>query len=424
MVRCFLFLAGLFFAHYVPAQNPSPAPPQQGPVLILGGTAHLGNGKVINGSAIAFDKGKLTLVADATQIRLDRSAYLQVFDASGKHIYPGLIALNTTLGLIELDAVRATLDAKETGELNPSVRTIIAYNTDSDLIPTVRSNGVLLAQIVPQGGRISGTSSVVQLDAWNWEDAAVLTDQGLHINWPQPQFRKPETEDATPDTYHTAVQELHNFFKEAKAYCQLEKPEQRLHKFEAMRPALVGKAKVFVHAETAPAMLDAIHFAQTLDLQLVLVGAAESYLIAETLAHRGIPVVLGPVQSLPRQEEADYDLPYKTPALLQRAGVTFALTDDGTWRQRNLPFQAGQAAAFGLSKEQALAAVTSSPAFILGLQDRLGTLEVGKDATLLISEGDLLDMRTSQVIGAWIEGRQISLDDKHKQLYEKWRKKQ
>jgi imidazolonepropionase-like amidohydrolase len=282
---------------------------------------------------------------------------------------------------------------------------------------------VLIAQIVPRGGQISGTSSVVQLDAWNWEDAAVLTDEGLHMNWPEQVFGKPEADDAPVSKYQTAVTELRKFFREAKAYCQIPKHEQKLIKFEALRPVFEGKTKVYVHADAASELLDALHFAQEFGLKMVLVGASDAYLIAETIAAAQVPVVLGSTQSLPNAEEADYDLPYKTPAILQKAGVLFAITDAGGWRQRNLPFQAGQAVGFGLDQESAIAAISANPAKIIGLEKQLGTLEIEKDATLIITEGDVLDMRTSIVIAAWIAGRPINLDDKHKQLYRKWREK-
>jgi hypothetical protein len=180
----------LTIAAVLPAQPPTPAPAQRGSVLILGATAHLGNGKALPNSAIAFEGDKLTLVADASTIRLDRTKFAKIFDATGKHVYPGFIATNSRLGLVEVEAVRATQDFAEIGAYNPNARSIIAYNTDSDIQPTVRSNGVLLAQVVPTGGVISGTSSVVQLDAWNWEDAAVRTDDGIHLNWPTPQPRR------------------------------------------------------------------------------------------------------------------------------------------------------------------------------------------------------------------------------------------
>ncbi|MBL7774679.1 MAG: hypothetical protein JNK89_01685, partial [Saprospiraceae bacterium] len=184
------FTLNLLLGFILPAQPPTPAPAQSGAILILGATAHLGNGQVLPNSAIAFEAGKLTLVADATTIRLDRSKFSKIFDATGKHVYPGFIAAESRLGLVEIGAVRATVDHGEIGSLNPNARALVAYNTDSDVQPTVRSNGILQAQIVPSGGLVSGTSSVVQLDAWNWEDAAVRADDGVHLNWPNPSARR------------------------------------------------------------------------------------------------------------------------------------------------------------------------------------------------------------------------------------------
>lgn len=205
--------------------QPTPAPKQNGHTLIKNATAHLGNGFIIENSVIAFENGKITLIGDARVVRLDMSIYNRIIDGTGKHVYPGFIATNSTLGLIEIGAVRASNDQSETGSLNPNVRSIIAYNTDSKIIPTVRSNGVLMAQITPKGGTISGSSSVVQLDAWNWEDAIVKEDDGIHINWPsmystsgwwaEPGEIKKE------DSYAAKKEEIIKFFKEAQAYCNL-----------------------------------------------------------------------------------------------------------------------------------------------------------------------------------------------------------
>ena len=206
-----LLLQTSLFAQQTPANT------QNNAVLITGATAHLGNSKVIANSAIAFENGKLTLVADATTIRIDGTQYPTKIDATGKHIYPGFIAPNTTLGLIEVDAVRATNDMREVGSFNPNLRSIIAYNTDSDITPTVRSNGVLMAQVVPQGGRVSGQSTVVQLDAWNWEDAAYATDEGIHLNWPR-SFNRWNNEENK--NYPDQVKEIKTNFKEAQAYAK------------------------------------------------------------------------------------------------------------------------------------------------------------------------------------------------------------
>lgn len=409
------------------AQNPVPAPAQTGSVLIMGATAHLGNGSVIANSAIGFEGGKLTLVADATTIRLDRSKFTTVYDASGKHVYPGFIALNTNLGLAEIEAARATVDYADIGQYNPNLRAIIAYNTDSDVIPTVRSNGVLLAQITPQGGTISGSSSVVQLDAWNWEDATYLAEEGLHLNWPQMRtFGGWETgspEMKKNDQYEKDVQALRRFFEEAKAYAQQPAPEVKNLRFEAMRALFNQKSTLYLHTDNVKTMQESVLFAESFGLRSVLVGADDAWMVVDFLKAHNVAVVLGKTQSLPAREDADVDQTFKTAALLQEKGVLFALSNDGFWQQRNLPFQAGQAVGFGLPKEAGVTALTLTPAKILGIDNTTGSLETGKDATLFISEGDALDMRTCQVTAAFIQGRTINLDNKHKQLNQRFEKK-
>jgi imidazolonepropionase-like amidohydrolase len=426
MAKAYFLVWLMFTAVLLQAQNPAPAQPQsKKPTLILGGTVHLGNEQILSDAAVIFAEGVITNVTLAKDLKVNKSDYAAIFDASGKHIYPGFLALNTSLGLIEINAARATDDTREVGSFNPSVRSLIAYNTDSDLIPTVRNVGVLAAQIVPEGGRLTGSSSVVQLDAWNWEDAALAQDEGMHVNWPYPAFgqTKTEGEESPEQKYQQSVQELERFFEEAKAYLSTQQPTEKLLKFEAMRALFQGKARLYIHADKALAMRDAVQFAQKFQLKAAIVGGSESYMIADLLAAAKVAVVLGPTQSLPDTDEHDYDQPYKTPAALQKAGVLFAITDNGSWRQRNLPYQAGQAVAFGLSKEQALRAITSAPAEIAGLSNRIGTIAVGRDATFFISEGDALDMRTNQVIAAFIQGRNISLDDKQKQLYRRFKAK-
>ncbi len=409
------------------AQNPVPAPAQTGSVLILGATAHLGNGSVIANSAIGFEGGKLTLVADATTIRLDRSKFTTVYDASGKHVYPGFIALNTNLGLAEIEAARATVDYADIGQYNPNLRAIIAYNTDSDVIPTVRSNGVLMAQVTPQGGTISGSSSVVQLDAWNWEDATYLAEEGLHLNWPQMRtFGGWETgspEMKKNDQYEKDVQALRRFFEEAKAYAQQPVPEVKNLRFEAMRALFNQKSTLYLHTDNVKTMQESVLFAESFGLRSVLVGADDAWIVVDFLKAHNVAVVLGKTQSLPAREDADVDQTFKTAALLQEKGVMFALSNEGFWQQRNLPFQAGQAVGFGLPKEAGVTALTLTPAKILGIDKTTGTLETGKDATLFISEGDALDMRTCQVTAAFIQGRTINLDNKHKQLNQRFEKK-
>ncbi len=411
----------------VPAQTPNPAPAQQAAILILGATAHLGNGTVIANSAIGFEKGKLTLIVDATTSRIDRTKYSKIFDATGKHVYPGFIATNTQLGLVEIDAARSTVDFAEVGNLNSNARSIVAYNTDSEVIPTVRDHGVLLAQIVPAGGIISGSSSVVQLDAWNWEDAVYRADEGIRLNWPTP--RNPNALEPTPpetkknEQYDQEILTLRRFFTEARAYAQQPAPEVKNPRFEAMRGLFTQKQTLYLYSNGAKTIQEAVLFAESFGLRTVLVSATDAWLVADFLKTHSVAVILARTQRLPERDDEDVDQPYKTAALLQQKGVLFAFSEQGNWRQRNLAFQAGQAIGFGLPYEAAVSALTWNTAKILGIDSATGTLELGKDATLFISEGDALDMRTAEVTAAFIQGREISLDNKQKGLYRKYESK-
>lgn len=421
------------------AQRPDPVQAQSQRILIMNGTAHIGNGKVIENSAIGFENGKLTLVADATVIRLDKSKFDKVIDAQGKHIYPGLIECNSTLGLTEIDMVRSTVDNFEVGEMNPNVRSIIAYNSDSRIIPTVRSNGVLLAQIVPSGGTISGQSSVVQLDAWNWEDAAYKTDEGIHLNWPRMYIFKggnAEPEDVQRTRIQKQLNDLQLYFDEAKSYSltSASTPASMLGansklttdqnlKFEAMR-GLFNKSKtLYVHCDYVKEMIGAVSLAEKFGIRLVIVGGGDSYRITDLLKANNVAVVLGRTHSLPPREDDDVDLQYKLPAILSAAGINYTVSMDGSWQGRNLAFNAGTSAAYGLSKEDALKSITLNAAKILGIDSTTGSLESGKDATLIISSGDVLDMKSNHVESAFINGREISTDNFQKQLNQTYKTK-
>jgi len=426
-LRLHLSIFSLLLSLPALAQIPVPATAQSGSVLILGATAHLGNGSVIANSAIGFEGGKLTLVADATTIRLDRSKFATVYEATGKQVYPGFIAPNTNLGLAEIEAAKATIDYADIGQYNPNLRSIVAYNTDSEVIPTVRSNGVLLAQVTPQGGTISGSSSVVQLDAWNWEDAAYRKDEGIHLNWPQMRtFGGWET--GTPemkknDQYEKDVQALRRFFEEARAYAMQPAPEVKNLRFEAMRSLFDQKSTLYLHTDNVKTIQESVLFAESFGFRKVLVGANDVWLVADFLKAHQVPVILNKTQSLPNREDEAVDQTFKTAALLQEKGILFAFSNAGFWQQRNLPFQAGQAVGFGLPKEAAVSAITLNTAKILGIDQTCGSLETGKDATLFISEGDALDMRGCRVTAAFIQGRAINLDNKHKQLNQRFEQK-
>ncbi len=410
-------------------QNPVPAPPQKKSVLIMNGVAHIGNGQVIDNAAIGFREGKLDLVADARTIRLSANAYDTVIEASGMHIYPGFIACNSTLGLHEIDAVRAFNDVAEAGSFKPSVRSAIAYNTDSEILPTVRSNGVLLAQITPRGGTISGVSSVMQLDAWNWEDALIKEDDGIHLNWPQVFHRHSDKGKQTIErvkTYDQQLREIELFFTEARAYFASGSAHTEI-RFEALRGVVNGTQNLYVHADEARAILEALNFKTRLKIpKMVIVGGYDSWLVADELKTAGVPVMLRRVHGLPWYEDDDLDINFALPGRLHEAGVTFCIQNEGEMERantRNLPFQAGTCVAYGLPYEEAVKAITLTPATLLGIAANCGSLEDGKDATLFISRGDALDMMTNQVTHAFIQGRSIDLSSKQTELYLKYKQK-
>lgn len=409
-----------------------PTPKQTGSTVITNTTIHVGNGQVIENASIVITNGKIAAVGKS----VTTPAGATVVDGQGKHVYPGLILPVANLGLVETPSVRATSDVQELGELNPNVRSIVAYNTDSKIINTLRSNGILLANIVPEGGLISGSSSVVQLDAWNWEDAAYKTDGGIHFRMPA-LIARPRgfggfgggggNAQSTVDPVKQGLEQvdrMKSFFREAKAYHSVETHEETNLKFAAVKGLFEKKQKLFVHANTVKQMLVALDFVKEFNFDVVIVGGSDSWQIADLLKQNNVMVILNQMHSLPTLGDDDVDQPYKTPAMLQKAGVTFAINDeDGQTRGRNLAFNAGTAATYGLDKEAAIQAITLNAAKALGVADKTGSIEVGKDANIIISTGDILDMKTSIVTDAFIQGRKINLDDKQKQLNERYKHK-
>lgn len=404
-----------------------PAKKQTKAILIQNAVAHLGNGKVIENAVIGFKDGKLSLVADATTVRIDVTQYETIIDASGKHVYPGFIAPNSTIGLVEIDAVKASDDEQEIGSFTPNVRSIIAYNAESRIIETARINGVLMAQVTPRGGRITGISSIVQLDAWNWQDALVKEEDGLHLNFPST-FRRsgwwaePGKIEYNKD-YNSQIEEIQVFFGKAKAYLA-DKSNSTNLVYVACKGVLEGTQTLYINANEERQILDAVQMSKNIGIpKVVIVGGYQSYKVTDLLLKNKIGVLLGRTHSLPNLDQEDIDLPFKTATLLMQAGVLVGLENSGDMERmntRNLPFQAGTCAAYGLDKEQALQLITSNTAKILGIDAQCGTLEVGKDATLFISEGDALDMRTNKLTKAFIQGREIILESHQTELYHKY----
>lgn len=405
-----------------------PATAQKETIALTNATIHVGNGTVINNGTVVLKDGKITEVgANAS------TAGARVIDCTGKQIYPGLILTASQLGLIEVNSVRATIDASEIGEMNPSIRSIVAYNADSKVINTLRTNGILLANVIPAGGIISGSSSVVQLDAWNWEDAAYKTDIGIHLRMPSLLNRRGGRrggfggQQSNVDPVKRGleqIEEVKAFFREAKAYLAETKHESTNLKFEAVKGLFDKKQKLFIHCNIVKEMLLAIDFSKEFGLDVVLVGAIDSWQIADLLKQNNIAVILNQLHDLPAMIDDDIDQPFKTPAMLQKAGILFTINDDdGNSRYRNLPFNAGTASAYGLTREEALTAITLNAATILGIADKTGSIETGKDANIVVSEGDILDMRTNNIKHAFIQGRQVDLNNKQMQLADKYEKK-
>ncbi|WP_299224668.1 amidohydrolase family protein [uncultured Psychroserpens sp.] len=428
-LQTYIILLVLLAFGYSNAQQ-TPAPKQSETIAITGAKAHIGNGQVIDNSLIIFKDGILTNVLDATVARIDLSG-MTVINASGKHIYPGFIIPNTTLGLVEIDAVRATDDDAELGSWNPHIRSLIAYNSESKVVESMRPNGVLLGQITPRGGHISGSSSVVQFDAWNWEDAVVKEDDGIHMNWPNSFSRGRWWLGEDPamkanKNYEKQIKEIVDFFNETKAYARASNPIINLP-YKATQGLFDGSKTLYIHVNDEKGIIDAVNFSKENQVErMVIVGGYHAYRVANLLKQNNIPVLLKRVHSRPSQTDDDYDLPFKTAKLLVDKGVLVALEGSGQMERmnaRNLPFYAGTTVAYGLTKAQALELITLNTAKILGIDTNYGSLEEGKSATLFISEGDALDMRTNIISHAFIDGRQLSLETHQTKLWKRYSEK-
>lgn len=425
-------LLSLLLAARVPAQNYGqiPAPPQTKAIALVGATVHPVSAPALTNATIVFEHGKITALGQNVSI----PANAERLEVAGKHIYPALLDAHTTLGLIEIGAVRATRDYTETGQINPNVRAEVAVNPDGEMIPVTRANGVALALSVPQGGLISGTSALLMLDGWTWEQMTLKAPVGLHVNWPNMTVRRAwwvtRSEEEQRKQMQENLQKLKEAFAQARAYRAAQAAAGKIagvrhesdSRWEAMIPVFEGRLPVFVTANEAKQIQAAVQWAQEENLKLVIVGGQDAWRVTELLQARNVPVIYGPVHELPAREWEAYDTPFTTPAKLHAAGVKFCLADFENANARNLPYQAAMAAAYGLPREEALKAITLHPAEILGVADRVGSLAVGKDATLIVTTGDPLEIPT-QIEQEFIQGRRIDLGSKHQALYQKYSKK-
>lgn len=412
------------------ASDSIPGPPQKKPVAIKGATVHPISGPAIEGATIIFDKGVITALGK--DVAIPEGA--DFVDATGKHIYPGLIDAHNGIGLTEIDSIRATIDRAEIGQFNPNVKARWAFNPDSEIIPVTRANGVLIAVATPAGGIISGMPSAMQLDGWTWEDMTIAPEIAMLINWPAARGgrrggggRGPRS-GATAGPQEDPVETLKKYIEKARAYDQSRNsnPTQGIDaKLEAMRPVLSGKMPIMVAADDQKSIQAAVSFAAENRFKLVIYGGYDAESCAELLKKNSVPVIVGGVYRLGTRESDAYDTSYTLPERLRAAGVKFCITGSGRFEAsnvRNLPYHAATAVGYGLPVDEGLKSITLSAAEILGIADKVGSLDVGKHATLFVSTGNPLDTE-NQVEAAWIGGRKVDLTSKHTRLNEKYKEK-
>lgn len=403
-----------------------PGEPQSQPILLRGGDLYTISGDVLFETDLLFENGVVTQIGK----NLTPPENTRVIEVAGKRVYPGLIDAWTVLGLVEITAIRASDDRTEVGRATPEVSAHIAFNCDSELLPTVRANGVSTALVVPGGNLLCGRSSLMNLDCWTWEDGAEKLDVGMHLSWPRSRIITAWWMDQTPEEQRKNneknKQSMFELFSDARAYWQAKQADPSIERdlrWEAMMPLFTSEMPLIVEANSYEQIEEAIAFAQRENFRLILAGAREAWRLTDLIKKHDIPIIFSPTYRTPMREDDDYDMAYKTAGLLEKAGIRFCIASFSGTNSRNLPFQAGMAHAFGLSAENAIRAITLAPAEILGVDNALGSLEIGKKATLIVSEGDVMDHLSHGVTMMFIGGAEVDLSSKHTELYEKYQQK-
>lgn len=412
------------------ASDQIPGAPQKKPIALVNGVIHTLTGEPIQEGTLVFDKGVITEIGP----RMQPPAGADVIDLKGKHVYPSMIESHSQLGLTEFGSVRATHDFAEAGQFNPNVSAHKAVNPDSELIPVTRANGVLIAVSAPNGGLVAGKASVMQLDGWTYEDMTLKADAALVVNWPRTSSggrrRGPPNANATPEPpAESPLKTLRDLFDQARTYNKARTANPDGQKFDSrlasMLPVVEGRIPILAVADRADQIQSAVAFGVEQNVRIIIFGGYDAESCAELLRRYNVPVIIDAIHKDPRRDHDDYDAAFTLPDRLRRAGVKFCISGSGrseTWNTRNLPYQAATAAAYGLPYEDAIRSVTTWPAEIFGIADRVGTLEKGKDATIFVSDGDPLETET-KVSAAWIQGRKVDLSNRHTQLYEKYTEK-
>lgn len=412
------------------ASDQIPAPPQAQPIALVGATVHPVSSPPLENATVLFSGGKITAIGKDVTIPDDAER----IDVRGRHIYPGLIDAYSAIGLTEVGSVRGTNDVSEVGRINPNVRAEVAVNAGSEIIPVTRANGITLALVAPRGGTLSGRSALMMMDGWTWEDMVLKAPVAMHLSWPRMTivhaWWMSMSDEEQIKERDRSLEALRSAFRDARAYMKAKQAESQksvpFHKtdlrWEAMIPVFEKKLPLMVTANNIQEIQAAVAWAQQENLNVIILGGNDAWRATDLLAAADIPVIVQGIHELPSRHDEGYDTPFTLPRALHDAGIRYCIAGGGASNERNLPYQAATAAAYGLPKDEALKAVTLYPAQILGVADRVGSLEVGKDATLIVTTGDPLET-ASQVEREYIQGRDIDLTSRHTMLYDKYKTK-
>jgi imidazolonepropionase-like amidohydrolase len=388
-------------------------------------------GAIIERGSVLIRDGKIAEVG----ARVAAPSNARVIDATGLSVYPGLIDCGTSLGLTEIGSIQETRDTTELGDFNPHMRAIVAVQPHSELIPVSRANGITTAITRPGGRLVSGQAALINLDGWTWQDMTVKAPAAMAMEYPRAPrgrgaaFAQAEGAANIAQLRERQLNALRQKLEDAQAYAKAKEaratdkslPSRPVdHVLEALVPVVKGDLPVLMVANSEREIKGAIEIADKYKLKLIVSGAEDAWKVASTLKEKNIPVIIGPVTDLPNNEDDDYDLNYSHAAKLHKAGVKFAFQTDDAAYARNLPYQAGTSAAFGLPKDEALKAVTIYPAQIFGMDKLLGSIEVGKMANLIVTDGDPLEFKTN-VKHMFINGKPVDLSSRHTKLYDKFK---
>jgi len=406
--------------------------------LIRGAAIHPVAGSDIDNGYVLVKDGKIAGIGRAN---FTPPKGMRVIEGKGLHVYPGMIDSGTEIGLAEIGSTRESVDTAELGKFDPQLRAEIAINPASEHIPVTRANGITSVITLPSGsgaaqrGIISGQAALIHLDGWTWEEMTLKAPLAMNVTWPemtvQHGWRVRQSEEEQIKERDAHLRELANAFRDARAYMVAKRAENEkglpYHnvdvRWEALIPVLEGAMPLVVWADEVQQIEAAVAWAEREKIKIIIGGGHDAWRVADLLKSKGIAVLAGGLHRLPDRRFEEYDEPEQLPAKLYNAGVLFAIiSEEEAAHERNLPYQASRAAAFGLPKDEALKALTLSPARIFGIADRVGSLEPGKDATLIVTTGDPLEIR-SDVVLEFIQGKKVDLSTRHTRLYQKYLEK-